>query len=448
MVRIAKYSVLIFSLLGCIGQSVGVGADEIAPQASDDPAAPGLDLQRLESNLAPWQPTLWNTWERGVSAFSALCLGPGWADAVSVGNQFFQNHPPIPVPSLTHLSPTAKVVAEVIEHKDVIVPSNVMYIRLSKHFLEKYFCRSIKESSPVRDTMLGAAVTGTRHTTAATELTLLPNTNRAEAKIRFVGDNHFTTVSRKDGVQIYSRGTTHFSAETILTFDGTHVTNSPVVVSADTHTTTTNIDPGRPGLRGRIALRIASAEEAGSHAQAEAITSERTKVRVEKGFEARLKQGLDMLTDELKTQYAKLPFEGRFALQEIRCNTTPTVMELVLIGRGDAAPNFVDPPKFLAGDPDIEFQMHASLVQKAILDPALRATLQSAVTGLVDRPLLSLVAAARQSKTKAPDRELKIHWMEGQGEWLALGWHAGEDAKSDAKKQMNPRERVSVRVRR
>lgn len=43
---------------------------------------------------------------------------------------------------------------------DVKVPANFMYVRFSKPFLEKHFCTQIDRTMPVRDTVLGASVSG------------------------------------------------------------------------------------------------------------------------------------------------------------------------------------------------------------------------------------------------------------------------------------------------
>jgi hypothetical protein len=374
--------------------------------------------------------------------------GPTWQAALAAGERY-ASQLGLPKPRVAgKVGPAAEVVTEVVNQEDITVPSNVMYVRFSKPFLEKYFCRTLNEQAPVSDTILGATVVGTRHTVAATELTLVENPDRALAKLLFAGRNTFRTASYKDRVRIDSQGTTRFRSETTLQFDGKYVRHTPVVTWADTETTTTGISTDLPGVRRRIVLRVASREAADTHARSEAITTERTKQRVAKGFESRVGVGLAALTEELQTQYAKLPFEGRFALREIRASTTAHALELVVIGRGEKEPTFVNAPPVLNGNPDIEFHLHTALIQKAILNADLRATLQSAVLSLVDRPLMMVVSATRESlqTPKQSERNLKLHWSEGEGlEWLSLGWNSND--KTDAPVKTEPRERVSVRMR-
>lgn len=424
---------------------VGRASDEVVED--DSAVAADDDLRPYLNPFTEWKPTLGRVWMSATAWHSALRWGPSWSDVASTCNTLVSQQPKIELPTVEQVLPAAKVVKDVVNQEDIAVPSNVMYVRFSKPFLERYFCKSIDERSPVRDTMLGASVVGTRHTVAGTELTLLQSSQQAQARLRFSGNNYFTTTASKDRVQVHSRGTTDFSAETTIRFDGEKARHTPIVSRATTRTRTTGMTTSYPGLRRRIALRIAADEEASTHAQAERITSQRTEERVTKGFEARMSAGLEMFTQELREQYAKLPFEGRFALKEVRANTTPQVLEIVLIGRGEEAPNFADAPAFLQGDPDIEFQIHTSLIQKAILEPELRKTLQAAVTGLVDRPLMTLVAAARDSRREDPQRELKIHWLEGRGEWLALAWHAKENEPPPIKSKARSGDRVTVRVR-
>lgn len=398
---------------------------------------------------------LTGVWNRGLALYSAIRPGPAWSDVISVCDVAVRQFPFSDMPRIARIAPGAKLVADVVTQEvtqdEIIVPANLIYVRFSHNFLKPFLCKQVDAEHTIRDQVLGAAVSGTCRTIGQTELALLENPRQAQAELRFTGECRFQTVGVADPVQIHSRGTTRFEALTNVKFDGQQVRHSPVTTTASTSTTRTGITTHLGGLRGRIARRVAANEESRSHAQAEAITTERTRQRIAAGFEKRVEAGLAAFTARLQAQYARLPFEGRFALQEIRCATTPERLELVLIGRGESQPHFTQPPDALKNHPDIEVHLHTALIQKAILDPELRAPLQSAVLGMVDRPLLKVVSAARENPDEPgePERDLQIQWTEGEGlEWLSLAWYDQKpnEKPSDGERAAEPKARVTRAV--
>ena len=323
--------------------------------------------------------------------------------------------------------PVVDGVTKMVKENDVTVPSNVLYVRFSKSFLEKYFCKNFEDVRPVRDTMLGASVQGTARTIAHTELELVEDPLHVNAVLTFKGTNAFNTVSSKDVVQVFCRGTTRFTSKKRLSFDGMDVRQSAPTTRASTESTITNVTTSLPGLRGRIALRVANDRVAESQPLAKQITTDRTKRKVEAAFSRVMEERADVFTEELKAQYAKLPFEGRFSIKEIQCSTTPDRLQIVVVGRGEKEPTFVPPPALVSDGPDIEVHIHTAVIGKAILDSAFREALQSAVTELVEKPMKLVNTTARKSSQKEPERTMKIHWAEGNGlEWLSLGWHAND----------------------
>jgi hypothetical protein len=329
--------------------------------------------------------------------------------------------------------PAVGVITQVVNADEKKVPANVIYVRFSKPFLETYFCKRFEKTMPVRDNVLGAEVYGTSRTVARTELGLVDNPNSAQANLLFKGTTAFNSTSYKGPVQIFSHGTTAFTSEKKISFDGTDIRQSDPKITAHTNTITDGIVTDLPGLRRRIALRIAGNREAESHALAEEIASERTKRKVATAFDQVVREQTAMFSQRLREQYAKLPIEGRFCLQTIQCSTTPDNLQIVVIGRGEDEPTYANVPVMLKDNPDVELHIHSALVQKAIFDPELRASLQTALQSLIDSPMKSAATVIQTAATSEPKRELHIHWCEGNGEWLSLAWHAKE--KPDAERK-------------
>jgi hypothetical protein len=271
---------------------------------------------------------------------------------------------------------------------------------------------------------------------ANTELELIDNPKEAQGKLIFKGTTSFNTMSYSGPIQVHSRGSTRFTSQKRVWFDGLNVLQSKPTTDANTDSTITGINTSLPGLRGRISLRIANEEIAAKREQARQITTEKTKRQIEAAFEKIARERAAMFMQELREQYAKLPLEGKFALSEIRCSTTPDALQVVVIGRGENEQTFADEPLRLEEQPDIEVHIHSALLQKIAVSKELRRTLQIAVFRMVERPLTSAVTAtvrkpnqtvAAKAVVAQPEREMQVQWTEGEDlPWLSLTWHAKE----------------------
>jgi hypothetical protein len=319
-------------------------------------------------------------------------------------------------------------VTKLMAGPDVAVPNNFMYVRFSKSFLETYFRRQVDRTAAVHQTVLGAAVRGTSHTLGRTVLELVNNPTQAEAKLILKGMTTFNTVSYSGPVEIFGQGKTDFTASKKIWFDGLNVQQAPAKATATTHTVTTGIDTYMRLFR-RIALRIAGRREAENHAEAERITAERTKQRVEKEFDTTGAERAETFSQVLAAQYAKLPLEGHFAITDIRCSTTPNMLEVEVLGRSGAEPRLVDAPAVRASSPDIELEIHTAMLRKAMLDPEIRGAFQAALSTLIEPPQRSAMPVAL-AKIRETEGGPKIHWTDADNsEWLRISWDAKEDGE-------------------
>jgi hypothetical protein len=307
---------------------------------------------------------------------------------------------------------------------DIKVPANFMYVRFSKPFLEKYFCTHIDRTMPVRDTILGASVSGTSRTIADSTLELANNESQAQAKLRLVGTNWFQTVAASGPIRIYSRGTTAFTSTEQIWFDGLNLRHRDDGCVAQTRTATTGINSCLRFVFRRISLRIASRREAQTHSLSESITADHTKQRVERAFDSRVADRSTAFQELLKTRYAKLPFEGQFKITDIRCSTSPTHLQIVVFADCDDPSFFVPEPAALTDQPDIELDIHTALVRKAIADPELKKTLEDAAANLIDRPVQGLASSLTSKASSPDDQGPTFHWPEGSNSnWFTISWN-------------------------
>ncbi len=141
-------------------------------------------------------------------------------------------------------------------------------------------------------------------------------------------------------------------------------------------------------------------------------------MRVEKEFDTTGAARAEKFSQVLEAQYAKLPLEGHFAITDIRCSTTPNMLEVEVLGRSDAEPRLVDVPVALAGSPDIELEIHTAMLRKAMVDPEIRNALQTALSTLIERPKSKLMPTALdiiREKEGSPT----FHWSDGSSDWAA-----------------------------
>jgi hypothetical protein len=204
-----------------------------------------------------------------------------------------------------------------------------------------------------------------------------------------------------------------------------NVQQTPAHATATTRTVTTGIDTDM-GLFRRIALRIAGRREAENHTEAEQITAERTKQRVEKEFDATGAARAEKFSQVLEAQYAKLPLEGHFAIMDIRCCTTPNMLEIQVLGRSDSEPRLVAAPAALAGSPDIELEIHTAMLRKAMVDPEIRNALQTALSTLIERPKNKVTPTALD-KIREKEGSPTFHWSDGSSDWLRISWDAKDE---------------------
>jgi hypothetical protein len=323
----------------------------------------------------------------------------------------------------------ADVVTNFVTPKDVTVPSNFMYVRFSKSFLQTRFCKQFDKTLPVHDVILGACVSGTARTIAHTELQLVDNPRQAQFVLLFRGKTWFNTVASTWPVHIQSSGSTRFITEKDLWFDGVNVQQTSAHSSAETDTITGGITTDLPRLRGRISLRIASRREANNHDLAECITSQRTISKIEPAFNHVAMQRANDFMQNLGSQYAKLPFEDRFTITGVQCSTTLASLQIIVFCSGDKKVTFVTAPDFLADQPDIEIHVHKTLLQLAIVDSELRQALQAAVSRLVNPASNADSTVDHLGQNLGP--ELEVHWAGDAGsEWLTLACYARSTSES------------------
>jgi hypothetical protein len=295
---------------------------------------------------------------------------------------------PAAAPTTAPQSPVEAAVEELTEHVETIrtlpewvgqtqvgepspVPAAIVYVRVSRNFLEDYVERDVNRRKSVRDCILGATIRGYSDTLGKTRLTLLPSNDRLAARIVFDGTVRARTSGYKGPVVIHSLSDSTFHAHKRIDLDDSGLHVWPAKATAATRLRTLGIDTHLPRLRGRIARRIASRRAAQSRGAAEAITAEHTADDVRGDFEASVNRSMTNVQRVLGSKIPDLETTTSPMPTDVRFRSRPESVEVAII-REDATDDErkLRPPPARASA-DVSLRVHRTLFTSAIEDPQL-----------------------------------------------------------------------------
>ncbi len=303
------------------------------------------------------------------------------------------------------------------------MPPNVIYVRLSQPFLNRYVSRRIFKQGPVSDNILGTPISGTSNTTGTTRLVLVPDTQRARVDLHLTGTADAQTIGSHDPVWIYTSSRTEFSSRKQVSIEEGQIRQSPAQTQARCRSTTTNITTDLGPLLSRIVLRAAWQQVNDARAEADSIAASHTARRVDRELDqavsdaaGRIHAAVAYLDQALEHRQVKRP--------RVLASTTSDYLQLILL-RDDADASdlaqFVPPPTEAGPHPDIEVAVHSTVVYAAIKDGELRASLEPVLNSPWYRSLLKLSSTALLPPGSAP-ANYELKWSDG-GRWLTVDWN-------------------------
>src|SRR5262249_39229532 len=144
----------------------------------------------------------------------------------------------------------------------------------SKQFLAAGVGRSLDDTAPVRDVILGTSITGTGRTVGKVGVELIPNENQAILETVLTGTNHSNNVGRNGPAVIWSQGTTTLLARKQMIIDAAGVKTQTATASAKTCSQVTGVGSTKCGLMDRIVRRAASKRIPQQKGQSEQIAAQ------------------------------------------------------------------------------------------------------------------------------------------------------------------------------
>jgi hypothetical protein len=253
-----------------------------------------------------------------------------------------------------------------------LVPGALVYVRVSREFLEDYVERAVHRKKPVRDNILGARIEGESDTRGKTTLELLPAKGQLLGKIAFTGTVHSQTRGYKGPVVLHQFSDSTFRASKLISLDENGLRVSRATTHAPTALTTTCIDTCLPRLRGRIARRIAWNRVAGSHQQAESITAQHTAARISSDFDERVGQSVAKVEEVFKSKVPELDNEHELAGMEMRFRSSAHSVEMAMVRREANTEERKLRPPIVEGNPHVAVRVHRAMLARAMADSQVR----------------------------------------------------------------------------
>lgn len=315
------------------------------------------------------------------------------------------------------------------EGTDEVTPTLVQ-VRLSQEFLAGFLERDIHRQSEVRETILGTSVGGTATTLGTTTLVLHPSDDRAVVEVILKGSVQARTIGHNGPVQLHCSSTTPFESRKIIHLRPDGIEAMPARTVAKTTSTTNQIRSTLPGLRGRIAQRIAHGRAQDLRGAADAIASRNTERRLNREFDQSVEKSLTNARGAVQDKLVSLPI-GKLS-DDWRYRSRPGYVEMILPNPENTA----DSGPIASGfetDAAVAVRIHRSAVRTALANAELQQSLRPLLASLAnrDRSDSARVAEVRTktipahavSETRSP--EFRVAWSADE-EWLEFSFSPNE----------------------
>jgi hypothetical protein len=157
--------------------------------------------------------------------------------------------------------------------------------RFADEFFRTLLRRNVDRTTPVRQCVLGADVTGTNRTRAKVDLLFQPNPSEAQFYIVLTGQSVSCTVGAKGPARVYSTAVTNFRAWKQVRFDREGFVTAPAVIQTNTYVVTRGVSStARTRLVNRIVTRVASNRAAESRGYTTWLADQQARQRVLESF--------------------------------------------------------------------------------------------------------------------------------------------------------------------
>lgn len=287
---------------------------------------------------------------------------------------------PYPVVSAAGLSSTNEVWRVPVERSISQLPRPAnLRVSVSEEFLNRLVARDDVQPGPVRDTVLGADVTGRQTTTSRLILDLRPSLDRAHAAFVLTGDVQMQVTGTTPQAMVDTAGQHHFVAVKDVFFDGRLLATKHATVFVRARNQTVGaMTPLSGSLFGGLAERIAYQSAERMRPESEAIARDRLADKVYPTFDGEIDEQLSTANKLLEQQLRKRLELAQLAPSSQFVSTTDNHLEYGAVIGGKSVTDAARVPQVtttedpLNADGALKLMLHESLLNELIARTELR----------------------------------------------------------------------------
>jgi hypothetical protein len=248
------------------------------------------------------------------------------------------------------------------DDKEHVVPAVLVYVKVSRDFVNDFIERRVSRQKPLTDCVLGTNIFGQSNTNGKLELLLRPSLGKLSGEVVFDGTVQSNSKGYNGPAIIFSKSDSQFRARKPVSISTSGVHSEPARASVNTNLTTTGIGSTLPRLRGRIATRVAQRRNAEQHGEAESITADHTARRIRNDLDLRIDSALARIGKFAAETFPldDMQFENRKS--ELRLRSTNENLELgMMVVEGVGAESLRLRPPAVVGKPDLAIRINRAL---------------------------------------------------------------------------------------
>lgn len=257
----------------------------------------------------------------------------------------------------------------------------LVQVRLSQDFLVGFLERDVNRQSQVREMILGTNVGGTANTSGTTTVLLHSSQDKAVVEVVLKGTVQAQTIGHNGPVQLHCSSHSPFESRKLIHLQSGGIEALPATTTATTRSTTQQIRSTLPGLRGRIAERIARGRVQELRGQADAIASRNTERRLNREFDRTVEKALADARGAVQSKLVSLPI-GKLS-DDWKYRSEPGYIEMLLVNPELADTKNLDIGQF-ESDAAVAVRVHRGAIRGALTSAELRDSLRPLLMSLLN----------------------------------------------------------------
>ncbi len=322
-----------------------------------------------------------------------------------------------------------------LEKQSAEPSATLVQVRLSDEYLNDFLERDVDRRSQVRETILGTNISGTATTQGKTTLALHSSDDKAVIEVLLQGTVAAQMIGHHGPVQLHCSSHSPFESRKLIHLQSGGIKALPATSTANTRSTAHQIRSTLPGLRGRIAERIARGRVHELRSQTDAIASRNTERRLNAAFDQTVEKALANARGAVQSKLVSLPI-GKLA-GNWQYRSRPDYVEMVLVNPAEMTTDSPPVATDFETDAAIAVRIHRSAVRGALTSAELRESLRPLLVGLLsadkgtdndgEGPMRQVKEGELSAQTVSTVRtpEFRVAWSEDH-QWLEF--HFSPDA--------------------